>query len=100
MCEKKARVKSLDLRSLYQCENIVKLCELIAGCFRLGYHLDSHLDEFEQFVKIDKDSKILDVAAGTGMVGQKVWGYFCLISLTKSSQNPFLSISAAACGNY
>ena len=37
-----------------------------------GYHLDKYLDEFEQFVKIGKDSRILDVAAGTGMVGQKV----------------------------
>ena len=36
-----------------------------------GYHLDKHLDEFEQFVKIGKDSRILDVAAGTGMVGQR-----------------------------
>ena len=37
-----------------------------------GYYLDKHLDEFEEFVRMDKDSKILDVAAGTGVVGQKV----------------------------
>ena len=37
-----------------------------------GYHLDKHLDEFEDFVRIRKDSKILDVAAGTGIIGRKV----------------------------
>ena len=37
-----------------------------------GYKLDKHLDEFEDFVRIDKNSRILDVTAGTGMVGQKV----------------------------
>ena len=37
-----------------------------------GYKLDKHLDEFEEFVRIDKNSRILDVAAGTGMAGQKV----------------------------
>ena len=33
---------------------------------------DKHLDEFENFVRINKDSTILDLAAGTGLVGQKV----------------------------
>ena len=37
-----------------------------------GYKLDKHLDEFVNFVRIDKNSRILDVTAGTGMVGQKV----------------------------
>ena len=36
-----------------------------------GYKLDKHLDEFEDFVPINKDSRILDVAAGTGLIGQK-----------------------------
>ena len=34
--------------------------------------MDKHLDEFEDFIRIDKDSRILDVAAGTGIIGQKV----------------------------
>ena len=38
----------------------------------MGYKLDKHLDEFEDFVRISKDSRILDVAAGTGLIGQKV----------------------------
>ena len=37
-----------------------------------GYYLDKHLDDFEDFVGISKDSRILDVAAGTGLGGQKV----------------------------
>ncbi len=37
-----------------------------------GYHLDKHLDEFEDFVRIQKDARILDLAAGTGLVGGKV----------------------------
>ena len=37
-----------------------------------GYQLDKHFDEFEDFVRISKDSRILDVAAGTGLIGQKV----------------------------
>ena len=37
-----------------------------------GYYLDKHLDEFEDVARLNKHSKILDVAAGTGMVGQKV----------------------------
>ena len=37
-----------------------------------GYVLDKHLDEFEDFVRISKDSNILDVAAGTGLIGQRV----------------------------
>ena len=38
-----------------------------------GYYLDKHLDEFEDIIKINKDARILDVAAGTGLVGQKVF---------------------------
>ena len=34
--------------------------------------MDKHIDEFLDFVRIDKDAKILDVAAGTGFAGQKV----------------------------
>ena len=37
-----------------------------------GYHLDKHLDEFEDTSRINKEARILDVAAGTGMVGEKV----------------------------
>ena len=37
-----------------------------------GYYLDKHIDDFEDFVRINKDAKILDVAAGTGLVGEKV----------------------------
>ena len=37
-----------------------------------GYQLDKHMDEFEDFVRVRKDSRILDVAAGTGFIGQKV----------------------------
>ena len=33
---------------------------------------DKHLDEFENFVRINRDSTILDLAAGTGLIGQKV----------------------------
>ena len=46
-----------------------------------GYVLDKHLDEFEDFVRISKDSNILDVAAGTGLIGQRVifkWYTFTL----------------------
>ena len=38
----------------------------------IGYNMDKHLDEFEDFVRISKDARILDVAAGTGLSGQKV----------------------------
>ena len=34
--------------------------------------LDKHIDEFLDFVRIAKDARILDVAAGTGFAGQKV----------------------------
>ena len=59
------------LHNLRQYEN-VKLVNSLQDVSVWGYHLDKHRDEFEQFVKIGKDSRILDVAAGTGMVGQKV----------------------------
>ena len=38
----------------------------------MGYKLDKHYDEMEDFLRINKDSRILDVAAGTGLSGQKV----------------------------
>ena len=63
------------LHKLRQYEN-VKIVNSLQDVSVWGYHLDKHLDEFEQFVKIDKDSRILDVAAGTGMVGQKVYILF------------------------
>ena len=59
------------LQSLRPSEN-TKIANSLQDVSVWGYHLDKHLDEFEQFVKIGKDSRILDVAAGTGMVGQKV----------------------------
>ena len=40
----------------------------------MGYKLDKHYDEMEDFLRINKDSRILDVAAGTGLSGQKVKG--------------------------
>ena len=63
--------KQRYLQSLRQSEN-TKNANSLQDVSVWGYHLDKHLDEFEQFVKIGKDSRILDVAAGTGMVGQKV----------------------------
>ena len=35
----------------------------------MGYKLDKHYDEMEDFLGINKDSRILD---GTGLSGQKV----------------------------
>ena len=37
-----------------------------------GCKLDKLMDEFLDFVRVDKDSRMLDVAAGTGKIGQKV----------------------------
>ena len=71
--------KQIYLHNVRQYENI-QIVNSLQDVSVWGYHLDKHLDEFEQFVKIGKDSRILDVAAGTGMVGQKV--IFCLIFLT------------------
>ena len=48
-----------------------------------GYHLDKHLDEFEDTLRISKDAKILDVAAGTGIIGDKV--IFCLLLSEKTA---------------
>ena len=37
-----------------------------------NYRFEKHLREFEDFVRIGKDSRILDVAAGTGFIGKQV----------------------------
>ena len=46
----------------------------------LVFYADKHLDELEDLIKISKDARILDVAAGTGLIGQQVTLYFRLWS--------------------
>ena len=48
-----------------------------------GYEYDVHLNEFEDIARINKDSRILDVAAGTGLIGQKVQKYTTGLLCTK-----------------
>ena len=57
-----------------------------------GYYLDKHLDEFEDFVRIRKDSKILDVAAGTGFIGEKVVLKYISLFLMFCSTNFYISL--------
>ncbi len=45
-----------------------------------GYTIDKHLDEFEDMTRLPKDARILDLAAGTGIVGEIVRALFCSAS--------------------